>query len=274
MLKQEIVPVFVMGARRTGTTAFQQLLCSSPDTHPFVGEFQILTQLLQAFAWGHGNYDRMVRFFFRDRQHFSTFQATTVRALVSEAIATLAPRRAAIFKNPELSLFAIELAGIFPHARFVAMIRDPRDQVASEFAVVDRQVATGMRKGSRPSAQELAASFVAYYQPLLKLQRKEPERVRFVRYEDLIAEPMATMNHLCNFLGISCDGIDSASAWDFGQVNSQAMRSRPSWSDLYGRELTAERVGRYRQVLTSDDIAAIEAETGELAAQFRYGAGR
>ncbi len=123
---------FVIGARRTGTTALYQLLCSSPDTHPFVGEFQMLTQLLQAFDWGRSNYDRLVRFFFRDPEHFARFQADTARALVAEAVESLAPRHCAVFKNPELSLYVSDLAEIFPFARFVATIRDPLDQVASE----------------------------------------------------------------------------------------------------------------------------------------------
>src|SRR5689334_22388448 len=108
MSKKQPDLAFVVGARRTGSTFLSQLLCSSPDTHAFVGEFQILTRILEAFSWARENYDRLVRFYFRDTGHLNDFQMSVIRALIGEAVETLAPRRCAIFKNPELSFYVGE----------------------------------------------------------------------------------------------------------------------------------------------------------------------
>jgi hypothetical protein len=44
---------FLVGGRRTGSTLLHNLLCRSPDTHRYIGEFQFLAKILDAFSWGH-----------------------------------------------------------------------------------------------------------------------------------------------------------------------------------------------------------------------------
>jgi hypothetical protein len=65
-------------------------------------------------------------------------------------------------------------------------------------------------------------------------------------------------------------GIDANAGWGFGQVDLEAMCARPAWSDLYGRPLSKERLGRYRTNLTSDDVKVIEEEAADLLTQFNY----
>ena len=143
---------FLVGGRRTGSTLLHNLLCGSPDAHRYVGEFQFLTRILDAFRWGH---------------HLDDLQRETIRNLISEAVTTLAPLRCAILKNPELSAHVLMLAKALPESPFVATIRDPRDQVASEQAVIAKQLKMGLRTGVIPSARDLAIHFRSYYDPLL-----------------------------------------------------------------------------------------------------------
>lgn len=262
--------VFIVGARRTGSTLLHNLLCSSTDTHPYAGEFQILTKILDAFSWGQQNYDRLVRFYFRDKERLSAFQINAIRSLLGEAIAALAPRRCAVFKNPELSFHIAELAKALPEAKFLAMIRDPRDQAASEKAVMERQRQAQMRTGSPLSAHDLATTFNAYYQPIWRLHESEPHRIMFLRYEDLVREPRDAIGKVCVFLGISAQGIDVSRHWDFGDVDISAMQARPSWSDLYGQPPSAERIGAFAESFTPNEIRDIEDQTALIRRRFGY----
>ena len=180
MLKQEIVPVFVMGARRTGTTAFQQLLCSSPDPHPFVGEFQILTQLLQAFAWGHGDTDpdgSLLLSRSATLQHFSGHDGQGPRVgSDSDAGATTCcnlqesgtiPVRYRIGRDFSPCAFCGDDPGS----------AGPGCVPSSPWSTA--KLRPGCAKALAPPRKSSRPSFVAYLRPLLKLQRKEPERVRF-----------------------------------------------------------------------------------------------
>jgi hypothetical protein len=261
---------FLVGGRRTGSTLLHNLLCGSPDAHRYVGEFQFLTRILDAFRWGHDNYDRLVRFYFRDRDHLDDLQRETIRNLISEAVTTLAPLRCAILKNPELSAHVLMLAKALPESPFVATIRDPRDQVASEQAVIAKQLKMGLRTGVIPSARDLAIHFRSYYDPLWKLQAAQPERVIFVKYEDLVLSPTPTIADICSFLEIRPDGIDPTREWDFGDVKEAAMKARPSWTPLFGQPLSRERIGVWSSQLTSEEIRQIDEETAFIRNKFSY----
>lgn len=269
---QETGIAILVGARRTGSTLLHNLLCSSVDTHRYAGEFQLLTKILEAFAWGQKNYDRLVRFYFRDRDHLSRFQSDVIQSIVSEAVSTLVPRRCAVFKNPELSFYVLELASALQQAKFVAMVRDPRDQAASEKAVIARQLQAGRRAGTAPSALRLAASFNSYYEPLWRLHEREPQRIIFLRYEDLVREPASAIEQVCGFLGISAQGIDVSRHWNFGDVDVAAMKARPSWSDLYGRPPSTERIGAFAASFAPSEIREIEEETALVRRRFGYDA--
>ncbi len=108
----------------------------------------------------------------------------------------------------------------------------------------------------------------------MQLREARPERIHFVRYEDLVTAPVDTVRRVADFLGISSEGIDPSAEWNFGQVDPDAMRGRPSWSGLYGKPITSERIGRHREVLTPEQIATIKADTADLGALFGYGPNR
>jgi Sulfotransferase family len=261
---------FLIGGRRTGSTLLHNILCGSPDTHRYIGEFQFLTRILDSFRWGHDNFDRLVRFYFRDRDHLDSFQTETIRNLLSEAVTTLAPLRCAILKNPELSAHVHVLAKALPESVFVATVRDPRDQVASEQAVIAKQLKIGLRTGAVPSARDLAAHFQSYYDPLWELQAAQPERITFVKYEDLVSSPGQTIAETCNFLEIRPDGIDPTRKWDFGDVEKVAMKTRPSWTPLFGQPPSTERIGIGSSLLTPTEIREIDEGAAFLGRKFGY----
>lgn len=261
--------LFLVGARRTGSSLLHNLLCRSVDTHPYAGEFQLLTHLLNAFDWGNQNYHRLVRFYFRSHEVFTRFETKTVLSLVDEALLTLNHPRCAIFKNPELSKHALRLAEIFPNAKFLVTMRDPRDQAASERSVISRREPKGESSRSRP-ARALAVSFCSNYEPLWKLQEREPERIFFVRYEDLVLHPEETIAGVCAFIGISSEGIQPHSEWNFGEVDSAAMQARPSWTELFGKPLNAGRIGSFTTVFGPSEIREIDEETLFIRRRFQY----
>jgi hypothetical protein len=261
---------FLVGGRRTGSTLLHNLLCRSPDTHRYIGEFQFLAKISDAFSWGHDNFDRLVRFYFRDSNHLVSFQSETIRNLLSEVLTTLAPLRCAILKNPELSAHVLMLAKALPDSRFVATIRDPKDQVASEQAVIAKQLKMGLRTGVIPSARDLAIHFRSYYDALWELQAAQPDRVIFVKYEDLVLSPAPTIAEICTFLEIRPDGIDPTREWNFGDVKEAAMKARPSWTPLFGQPLSRERIGVWSPQLTTEEIHQIDEETAFISIKFGY----
>ena len=124
--------------------------------------------------------------------------------------------------------------------------------------------------GVIPSARDLAIHFRSYYDPLWKLQAAQPERVIFVKYEDLVLSPTPTIADICSFLEIRPDGIDPTREWDFGDVKEAAMKAHPSWTPLFGQPLSRERIGVWSSQLTSEEIRQIDEETAFIRNKFSY----
>jgi len=113
----------------------------------------------------------------------------------SYAHVTLGKVSARLFgdKNPHYALLVERLLKTFPHARFLHMVRDPRDNILSyksvPFDVND--------------SRALAYRWRAYNLRLLRAQAAAPDRFLQVRFEDLLANADAELGRVCEFLGIA-----------------------------------------------------------------------
>ncbi len=83
---------------------------------------------------------------------------------------------------------------VFPEARFVAIVRDPRDVV--------RSIVSNLR---RREIQEAATVCHVMGRHIADVRRRYPDRIHVVRYEDLVRAPEAECRALCAFLGEAYD---------------------------------------------------------------------
>jgi hypothetical protein len=258
--------VFIAGTRRSGTTLVNNILCADPHANPHIGEAQPLTHLLQAFAWCADNHERMTRHYLPTRQALDEFANGVCRDLVGQCWNTQGRPRHLVLKNPELTLHLPALQRCFPSARFVVCVRDPRDQIASERDVISRRSPTGVF-----SANALAQAYVRSLECALRAAEAAPQAFCFVRYESLVTKPAQEVARLGSFCGLDLSAFDPDSAWQRMAVTQEELARRPSFSPLYAAPVSSSRVGRFREVLSDDDIARIEQATGPLMQQFGYG---
>lgn len=128
--------------------------------------------------------------------------------------------------TPRVGEFAKE-AG--PDAVYVHVVRDPRDVWASHVdARFDRTV------------EQVADAWVTYRAKFLRFAERRPRRTHLLRYEDLVAEPEATMRALCADTGLPFDKAmlafqdSKASVVRGGHINSEAL-SRGFFDSSAGR---------------------------------------
>jgi hypothetical protein len=262
--------VFVVGPRRCGTTLVNNILCADPAANRHIAEAQLLQRLLNSFAWGAENFERMTRHYARSREGLEELAAVTCNRLVRSCWETQGRPRHLILKNPELSLHVGQLRRYFPDARFVVCVRDPRDQVASERDVARRRnPGAGLEARFSPAKQALV--YARYLRSILLEQERSPDAFCFVRYEDLARSPKQESNRLGAFCGLDLSDYDPGIGWQRMEVTRDALAQRPTFSALYGHPVSDARIGRFRERLTPKDIAAVETETGDLMLRFRYG---
>jgi hypothetical protein len=218
-------PVFVLGYYKSGTSLLLNLLDGHPELLALPGESRHFTSgaprdlralhalwirntitpygipprwLLGTPGDGHDPYDdfgRCVVAFARERDDRDLL-AAVAQAL---AVSTHSTARLWVEKTPTNEFHVDTILNAYPDARFVHIVRDPRSTIGSirnygvEAPIVD--TLTG--------AAELARSF----RVALAEQDRLGDRYTVVRYEDLVADPAATMRHVASRLGVAYDDV-------------------------------------------------------------------
>lgn len=253
---------------RSGTTLVQKLLCTAPDVNDFVPEVLLMREMLvlyrNSMALGAAAWEP----FFADGDGCTRYFADCVNGLLQAARDRHNPKSALVLKNPELTMVFPELAQFRPAAKFVTVVRDPRDCVASMKVVAERTHKAG-KKPPMPEmsdgAEGMASLYLRYYanviaSPLIH----EPDRLLFVRYEDIVTSPAVAVAKLSLWSGLDIrpDAIAGTAAGDDGSIFG---------ARLYGQKISEDAIGNFRKRLDPTEIAAVETVTAEFMETFGYG---
>lgn len=254
-------PVFVIGAPRSGTTFLGDCIGMMPEV-----SYHFEPRLTKA-AIGHV-YDGS----WTPRRGALVFRLTYTALL----LAALHGGRRFSDKTPENSFLVPFLAELFPAAQFVHIIRDGRDAAVSHAekpwltaaaAQGTRRGAAGQFRGPYPRwwvEEDRRAEFAAvpdivrtawcwrrFTQVALDgLATLDSGRSIQLRYESVVAEPMAAAGLLGDFLDASAAGRQA--------LRDGLAGARPS------------SVGRWRKTLSEQEIAEVEREIGLLLKQLGY----
>ena len=126
-------------------------------------------------------------------------------------------------KNPHYSLWARELGGIFPKARFVHVVRNPFDNIAS-FQNVRFDISDTIG---------LALRWSAFNEAIFDAELGE--RCFELHYEDLVESPEDTIRNLCAFLGVG---------YSDGLLHNQISEGQLSpWHQNLSKPINTARVG-------------------------------
>jgi len=164
-------------------------------------------------------------------------------------------------KNPHYSLFIPRLIKIFPEARFLHIIRDPRANVLSMMDV----------DFESPMLASLAWRWKYYNRTIERQKIKHPECFCTIRYEDLVKEPEKYTHGICSYLGIEF----TKSMLDFHKNKEEILKTYPA--DAIGKyhkslflPISDARVDTWKQRLKPRQIKAIDAVTGYFASAYGY----
>src|SRR5699024_9992968 len=95
-------------------------------------------------------------------------------------------------KNPAYSLFITEIKRVFPEAKFIHLIRDPRDVALSHINNL------GARSVALP-----AQKWILFNRCIEKEKKQNPAAFFTLHYEDFVAQPEKHLKYISEFLGIS-----------------------------------------------------------------------
>lgn len=158
-------------------------------------------------------------------------------------------------KTPNHCEWMPELATMFPQARFVHIMRDPRDSALSQREAFGRPSLQAAVRWKRD---------LEMHRDCLRLM--PTTRYTAVRYEDLVTDPAAVIEPLCAFLGLEYrpEMLDPSGREKKGFASYEDHKLRTL------EKVTSSRIGRYKGTMNAIDIAVIEAICGPLMTEMGY----
>jgi hypothetical protein len=238
--------IFVAGSVRSGTTLLRLILGSHPGILE-IGEVDYIADYLQP-GWPLASLDGKKAAKIRDQiLNDRIFRSTGT--VLCESLPIVAMLRHHMQLRVELADVAVGTIHrnfdyfheLFPSAKFIHLIRDPRDVASSAVSLgLAGNVFTGVQLWS-----EAERSWD-------RLKSKLPSRCSIeIRYEDFVAQPMENLSRICDFIGIqyhsemldlshttySPPDADHAFKWrHFMSSNEVRLIESVSWDFLHDRK--------------------------------------
>lgn len=218
-----LTKVFVTGVAKSGTTWLKLIL----NGHPRVvldGEGAFVWRLLPCLQQGVQAFNQHCR------QHklgpnteipgdeftlaFRQIVLGRLAAYVRAAGVETANLQAVGDKTPQHTLAVGVLAGIFPGAKFVNIVRDPRDAAASAWH--------HFGKSAGRSIEDHTAWFITEVWRVGVEAVADRSDVLHVRYEDLHAEPTKQVRTILEHLGVDASDADVAACVEAGRFEKHS----------------------------------------------------
>ena len=153
-------------------------------------------------------------------------------------------------KTPGHLVWLPQIQKLFPDARIIITIRDPRDILLS----YDDRWGGALR--DTEFLMQSCAQVRHYFHHFLLPDVFPPEQVHRVRYECLVSNPHEVMTKVCDFLNVPFE----PAMLEFYRSHQSIERdfSEGKHHKLLSRPVTAERVGRYKEALTPAQLQLIQ----------------
>ena len=270
---------FVGGAQRSGTTLLQGILCSDETTNPLIYEAYLFRFVVDAYVNGKPHFERRGPDYFPDFEAYRSFHARTALDFLEQTRNRYAPAAHLVLKETYLTMRFPDLHELIPDAKFLLIVRDPRDVAASLIQVGERMKSQGRENEfSTRDMDAIARHYKSFYEPAMRTPTPAfRKNLQVVKYEDLVTDTPTEIERLRGFTGLEFKDLDNedfwaGSKWDFKKMEEWGLH-RPWSSELWGKGMSSDRVGRYREIMTDDEIAAIERQCADVFHLFGYQAG-
>ena len=276
-------PIFIVGANRSGTTLLRLILnahsrIAIPEEIVYFGSFiagipierwkspgldeearkKFVTDfVLTACASLHRvDQTEIVKHILRDQP----FDFSKPYRLILEAWASAHGKLRWGEKTPGNLFYADILLEMFPEAKFIHVVRDPRAGVNSMMNTTFFPKDIVFNALSRHK-------FMTEGRAVLERSVPESQRIT-VRYEDFVLHPESKVRALCNFL----DEPFEAAMMTFYKESSRYMKEEAanSFNKAATAPVSSEMLDKWKKRLTDAEVAQIEHVCQEEMREFQY----
>lgn len=156
-------------------------------------------------------------------------------------------------KNPHYALYLDKLNQVFPQAKFIHIIRDPRDTVLSYQKV----------NFDADGSAALAHRWNIYNRQIMAFKQGHQEQFYTLRFEDLLQQPEKTLQGISRFLGIA-----------YNPVMLDFYKQEQDWDTNFRQNLkqplNPELAQRWKSQMPAGDVDLVTAITAPMAQELGY----
>jgi Sulfotransferase family len=249
-----ITHVFLIGFPRSGTTLLEQVLACHPD----VAAMEERTCLMDSAAAFFGSDADLDRLGAATDAQLQPWRASYWRRVSESGIAALKP--VFIDKMPLNAVFLPLIAKLFPQARILLALRDPRDVALSCFR---RRFAMNAGMFEFTTLEGTAAYYAAVMDLVQIFRETLTLRLLEVRHENLVSDFDGEVARVCDFLGLEPRAEMSGFAT---HAKAQAIDT-PSGAQLAGG-LSSAGIAQWRRYRR--ELEPVFPVLGPFVARFGY----
>lgn len=286
---------FVCGHRKSGTTLLANLLDGHPQLAVYPVDLVLLYAYFPDFIRKHDepavrrarlervlfadlrerldpaliDVEALARYFFDGLRDDDLGTPGILIARLMAAFETVtgpaaAATRFGVFKETSIEIYAAEMLTWFPDARFIHLVRDPRDNFAALAAGVEGYYSRMGEDHNRTLASLLNRVRTGFRMARINQEQFGEDRYLVLRFEDLAAEPKAAMMKVAGFLGI--DVVPS--------LLTPTTLGRASGGNAFDGvatfDVSKRNVERWRERISDEDAQVIEFHLADEMKTFDY----
>lgn len=264
--------IFIAGIRRSGTSLINQVVCSNPDVNLQVPMLPLIDDLLLTFTSKMDEKAHPASHFFGSQKNYTRYYRQVINDYVVKIYESLGKPRYCVLRNPNLLQHMELVLDIFPQAKMLVAVRDPRDQISSE-ALLNLRKKRAQNIHSKFIEDSVVEKWISHNAktlgPLPAALSRYPKRLATIRYEDVVAQNGEALAALEEFLGYELC-YDPDKPWQRLTFKPESARNALSWSPLGGGLLDNSRVGTHKWFLSAKHIKQIEIHCADIMRDFGY----
>jgi hypothetical protein len=289
-------PIFICGHRKCGTTMLHNLFDGHDDLIVFPSDLNILYAYFPMFTENRYSsaqrLSRLENVLFRDLEHqlkdnsieisfdLPLFRDTFFKSLhnadltnmktiiekLFKAYEIVANRfdKIPVFKETSIEIYAQEILTWFPDAKFLHLVRDPRDN----FAALKEGVTTYYSKLGEFANETLASMIfrtrIGLSVGVINQSNMKDGSYRITRFESLVNDTKHEIEEISKFIGVPFSGVLLKPS-----RLSQNVKGNNFSGEVF-EHVSNKNVSRWSKRITPDEAMIIEFHLGSLMKKFGY----
>ena len=294
-MKEIKSPVFVCGHRKGGTTMFHNLFDGHPELLVYPSDLNLLYAYFPVYlSPEYSNEDRKLRLdkiLFTDlREQLKSNNAennldihkfrdnfflslgndlTNMKDIITSFISAFsdavnATGKIPVIKETSIEIYADEIMGWFPDAKFIQLLRDPRDNYSALKSGVSKYYSKLGENEKETLASLIYRAKIGMEIGFYNVQKYGPKQYKILKFEDVISNPEREMKNVAAFMGIAFDEI---------LLTPTRLKNQTTGNNFDGNifsELSNKNVGRWKDRISPDEAKIIEFHFEEIMNKLGY----